>query len=157
MVSFHRSQILFLQAVFLTEAQSHGASRESQWLRFQFEFFGGGDSFGMETVDVAWASVPLRLRERQSRNPFSDSKVLPMSGCVLRLALEIRFCENTQLIPLRRRYANRALPITLRRSFFMDYPRVPTTSSPAVIPCSAPPAHGPEEVIANLEFRMITA
>ena len=30
---------------------------------------------------------------------------------------EIRFCENTQLIPLRRRHANRALPVILRRLF----------------------------------------
>ena len=32
-------------------------------------------------------------------------------------SLEIRFCQNTQLIPLRRRHANRALPVTLRRLF----------------------------------------
>ena len=30
---------------------------------------------------------------------------------------EIRFCENTQLIPLRRRHANRDLPVILRRLF----------------------------------------
>ena len=33
------------------------------------------------------------------------------------LPLEIRFCENTQLIPLRRGHVNRALPVTLRRLF----------------------------------------
>ena len=56
-------------------------------------------------------------------------------------SLEIRF--------LRKHATHSITPQARKQSFawhfaalvFMDYPRVPTTSSPAVIQCSTPPAH----------------
>ena len=42
------------------------------------------------------------------------------------------------------------------RVFLGDYPRVSALPAPAVILCSAPPAHASKRLLRNCEFRMFT-
>ena len=75
--------------------------------------------------------------------------------------LRALFVDKSPEIRFLRKHATHSItPQARKQSFarhfaalvFMDYPRVPTTSSPAVIPCRAPPAHGLEEATAQLRI-----
>ena len=79
-----------------------------------------------------------------------------MFGYVLRLALEIRFLRKHATYSIAPQVRKQSFACHFAALVFMDYPRVSAVPTPAIIQCSAPPAHGPEEVIANPEFRMIT-
>ena len=77
--------------------------------------------------------------------------------------LRALFVDKSQEIRFLRKHATHSIaPQARKQSFachfaalvFMDYPRVPTTSSPAVIQCSAPPEHGLKEAIADGKSRI---
>ena len=96
---------------------------------------------------------------RQSRNPrtgirpyalLSDTDLSPRFLRRNGTSLRALFVDKSPEIRFLRKHATHSItPQARKQSFachfaalvFMDYTRVPTTSSPAVIQCSAPPAH----------------
>ena len=56
-------------------------------------------------------------------------------------SLDIRFLRKHATHSITPQARKQSVAYHFAALVFMDYPRVPTTSSPAVIQCSAPPAH----------------